>query len=145
MSQRQNKVVDKYPIPQICDYCGSRVKLVSNSVIYSTEYGNGKCYKCVNCDAYVGVHPDLETPLGRLANKELRTLKKQAHSIFDTIWQSGEMSRRAAYKKLANELGIPAGECHFGWFDRDMLQRAIQIMSHSGNYVKEAMPCFTSR
>ncbi|WP_088258626.1 zinc-finger-containing protein [Fimbriiglobus ruber] len=30
------------------------------------------CERYPTCDAYVGCHPGTETPLGRLANKELR-------------------------------------------------------------------------
>ncbi|RKN75029.1 zinc-finger-containing protein [Paenibacillus ginsengarvi] len=39
---------------------------------YGREYGNGRCYKCTNFDAYVGVHTGTMIPLGRLANSELR-------------------------------------------------------------------------
>ncbi|MTI49441.1 MAG: hypothetical protein FH761_16535 [Firmicutes bacterium] len=120
--------IDKYPIPKKCIYCGSKVKLVSNSKIYGREYGNGKCYLCEGCKAYVGVHPDLKTPLGRLANKELRELKIKAHSLFDPHWKDGNIKRHQAYKELAEKLEIPRNECHFGWFDKDMLLKAIKIL-----------------
>lgn len=119
----------RYPIPEICIYCGDKVGLVSNATVYGKEYGNGKCYKCESCDSYVGVHPDLKTPLGILANKELRELKKKAHFLFDPIWNKKDgISRTGAYNRLAIKLGIPTEQCHFGWFDKDMLLKTIEVL-----------------
>ncbi len=130
--KKRNKVIAKYPIPEKCIYCGDTVNLVSNSVVYGREYGNGLCYKCVSCDSYVGVHHDRVTPLGRLADNELRKLKQQAHTLFDPLWKTKprRMSRQTAYDRLADKLGIPAKECHFGWFDREMLLKSIEILSN---------------
>ncbi|WP_408893481.1 zinc-finger-containing protein [Paenibacillus taichungensis] len=103
-----------YPIPVICSYCSCDVIYTSNSVIYGKEYGNGRVYKCTGCDAYVGVHTGTSIPLGRLANKELRQLKKKCHTLFDPAWKSKKVKRRQAYSILAFKLGIPVNECHFG-------------------------------
>lgn len=123
-------VADAYPIPTVCDYCGAEVEFTSNAKIYGREYGNGKCYKCTRCDAYVGVHTGTQTPLGRLANKELRDLKKQCHALFDPAWKgnSKKLNRDKAYSRLATLLDIPLRECHFGWFDKDMLLKCLDIM-----------------
>lgn len=100
----------------------------SNSVIYGKEYGNGRVYKCTGCDAYVGVHTGTEIPLGRLANKELRQLKSKCHSLFDPAWKEKKIKRRQAYSILAYKMSIPVNECHFGWFDKDLLNKAINIL-----------------
>lgn len=122
--------ISHYPIPTECIYCQSPVIFTSNSVIYGREYGNGKVYKCTGCDAYVGVHTGTKIPLGRLANRELRDLKKQCHAMFDPVWkQNKNIKREQAYGRLANCLGINIHECHFGWFGKDMLLRANEIMS----------------
>lgn len=71
--------------PTICRYCGSPVVYTSNAEIYGREYGNGKCYLCRNCRAFVGVHTGTDTPLGTLANDELRQYRKTAHYWFDQI------------------------------------------------------------
>lgn len=120
--------IDAYPIPTSCPYCFSEVIYTSNKVIYGKEFGNGKCYKCTHCDAYVGVHNGTNIPLGRLANKELRELKKQAHALFDPIWKTKQKTRSEAYADLAKALGIPKEECHFGWFDQAMLLKSIAIL-----------------
>lgn len=118
-----------YPIPETCQYCDGKVELVSNKLVYGREYGNGKCYLCLKCGSYVGVHSDLKTPLGILANKELRTLRKTAHKLFDSLWKNREMPRDDAYRILANKLNIPTNECHFGWFDKDTAQKAIKAIN----------------
>ena len=73
--------------PTICRYCGNPVVYTSNAEIYGREYGEGKCYLCRNCRAFVGVHPGTNTPLGTLANEELRRYRKAAHYWFDQIWK----------------------------------------------------------
>lgn len=128
-------MMDKYPIPTKCPYCNSEVIYTSNAAIYGRIYGNGRCYKCTSCDAYVGVHNRSNIPLGRLANKELRELKKKCHSLFDPVWKLNKhLKREDAYACLAIKLGIPIHECHFGWFDGELLHKALEILRQSDWY-----------
>ena len=46
--------------PTVCRYCGSPVVFTSNAEIYGKEYGNGKCFLCRKCKAYVGVHTETQ-------------------------------------------------------------------------------------
>lgn len=113
-----------------CPYCGGGVKLVSSSVVYHSFNKGQKMWVCENypkCDAYVGCHPNTEVPLGRLANKKLRSLKSEAHRQFDPMWKSGYMTRDNAYKWLAKEMCLTSKECHIGKFDNEMCKRAIEI------------------
>lgn len=127
--------IDKYPVPTCCPYCNSKVIYTSNAEIYGKEYGNGRCYKCTSCDAYVGVHDGTDIPLGLLANKELRELKKQCHTLFDPVWkQNKSIKRKQAYQQLANALEIPIKECHFGWFNKDLLSQAKLILTNPNWY-----------
>lgn len=119
--------VDSYPVPDFCPYCGSFVVFTSNAAVYGKEYGNGKCYKCASCDAYVGVHTGTTIPLGRLADQRLRSFKKMAHRQFDAAWKSGKTTRSRAYKCLAYFLGIPLHECHIGWFDEKTTCKVIEL------------------
>ena len=122
-------MIDHYPIPTACSFCESPVIYTSNSTIYGREYGNGRVYKCTKCDAYVGVHNRTNIPLGRLSNREMRELKKECHALFDPVWKTNKnIKREHAYGRLANVLGIPKNECHFGWFDTDMLVRSLEIL-----------------
>jgi len=123
---------ERYPIPTCCLYCGAEDILhTTNDFLYGRKfYTKGNCliYVCVICKASVGTHPDGETPLGRLADKELKELKKEAHALFDPHWEPDRKKRDRAYKKLAEKMGIPARQCHFGWFDKETILRAIAIL-----------------
>lgn len=136
LMQTMRRTYDYYPVPKQCLYCGAKVIYTSNAVIYGREYGNGKCYKCTGCDAYVGVHTGTRVPLGRLANRELREMKKACHALFDPVWKSKKLSRTEAYRRLAALLDIPANECHFGWFDMDMLLKAKKVLLDPGWYLR---------
>jgi len=114
--------------PTKCNLCGGKVIYTSNDKIYGKQYGSGYCYLCTCCGAYVGTHkPYPKVALGILANSEMRELKMKAHSLFDEEWRDN--SRRTwKYHWLAERLGIPFRECHFGYFDKDMLLKAINIL-----------------
>lgn len=125
--------VNKYPTPEVCPYCGWPVEFASNATIYGREYGNGKCYKCTNCDAYVGVHDGTKIPLGILANKEMRNIKRKGHAMFDWYWNKSinpkaRRKRWECYARLSIKLGIEVRECHFGWFGKERLLQAIAIL-----------------
>lgn len=100
---------------KVCPYCKQRTEYVDSAVIYS---GNsyGMIYYCKPCDAYCGVHKGTDKALGRLANKELRHWKKEAHKHFDLLWKDGHMTRKEAYRRLGNYLLIPEQYCHIGMF-----------------------------
>ena len=94
------------------------------------SYGNGWCYYCENCGAYVGTHKNRpQEALGILANKEMRTMKMKCHDKFDRHWKNcGFYTRSECYEMLAREMGIPVEECHFGWFDMEHLKQAYEIV-----------------
>ena len=132
----KEKMIDAYPIPKVCRHCGADVIFTSNAIIYGREFGNGKCYICTKCDAFVGVHDNSDIPLGILANKEERELKKRCHTLFDPVWKDLKLLNRShAYNKLAKLLGISHTECHFGHFDKIMLSRCIEIVSNDSWYL----------
>lgn len=99
---------------QICPYCGKEPEFVDSSTIYGKSYG--MIYLCRGCDAYVGVHEGSKKALGRLADKQLRYWKKQAHEYFDKIWKLELRSRRGAYKWLSEKLDLHAEYTHIGMF-----------------------------
>lgn len=113
--------------PIHCPYCNARAELIDSKRIYGRSYGNA--WMCWPCDAYVGCHKtgDGRSPLGRLANAELRQAKRNAHAAFDPVWQSGRMNRSKAYKWLADALGIHKRACHIGMFDVDMCGRVVAV------------------
>lgn len=124
------RVKDKLPIPTSCRFCGGVVTLESNSVVYGQEYGKWPyMYLCADCRAYVAVHPKTDIPMGTLANEAIRQSRKQAKSMF-IEWREVclHYNRSDAYDALAKLLGIPVNICHFGWFDVEGCNRAIEVM-----------------
>lgn len=112
---------------RICPYCENKTEYVDSSVIYGESYG--MIYLCSPCDAYVGVHKGTSRALGRLANYELREIRKQAHRIFDSLWQSGGMTRRQAYKLLGEKMGLSEKLAHIGNMNIQQCETVISIFS----------------
>jgi Protein of unknown function (DUF3268). len=115
--------------PTKCPYCASKVVCKDSSIIYGRSYGPvWICSNWPKCDAYVGCHPDTKTPLGRLANRELRAARSKAHAAFDPLWKSRVIRRSEAYRWLAEKLGIPLSECHIGMFDTGMCEKVVVVV-----------------
>jgi hypothetical protein len=89
------------------------------------------------------MHPFTDIPLGTLANRQLRALRKEAKELFNARWdrqqikyghgerRAEQKDRTAAYTWLAAQLGIPKSSCHFGWFDETTCIYAIAILKES--------------
>lgn len=107
----------------ICPYCGENAVLIDSVEIYGKSYG--WMYQCAPCDARVGCHGRSKTPLGRLANRELRELKKHVHRVFDLVWKTRFMTRKQAYRWLGEKMNLSKSECHVGMFDIEECRRAI--------------------
>lgn len=118
--------------PKICNICGGDVIYTTNARIYGKQYGSGYCYLCTRCGAFVGTHrPRPKEAMGILANAEMRELRKQCHDLFDALWQGRKhpvVKRKKAYVWLADKMGICAGDCHFGYFDKDQLEIALELL-----------------
>ncbi len=80
----------------VCPYCKSKSQLISSVEIYGKDFG--MLHMCVPCGAYVGCHKNTTLSKGRLANKKLRQLKKDAHYFFDKIWNLKTFTRGEAYE-----------------------------------------------
>jgi len=117
--------------PKICNICESnKITLETNDVIYNgVQYGNYPfIYLCNDCRSYVGIHPNSNSPLGTLANNEMRQARKRVKFKFIEWYMSKGFSRNKAYSILAKELNIPKEECHFGWFDVKKCNDAEKII-----------------
>lgn len=128
-------------IDVVCPYCDRSAVLVDDAEVYQMSYG-GKVWLCRPCNAWVGCHRNSprHAALGRLADKDLRQLKIQAHALFDPIWEAAmrhrkwgkTRARRAAYEWLAGEMGIYITDCHIGMFDEQQCRRAIDVCGKVG-------------
>ena len=112
---------------EICPYCGAKPELVDSAEVYNGK-SFGPIYICRPCNAYVGVYENSNKPLGRLADAELREMKKQAHDIFDQIWRLGyKRGRYHAYRWLSQQLQRPSEYTHIGMMDVDECQKVIDL------------------
>ncbi len=123
--------------PKICNLCGGKVILTSNAHIYGREYGSGKCYLCLSCNAYVGTHKPWPTEaMGLLADYPMREGKKACHALFDRHWKGKKKAskkRNDLYAWLAGKMDIPIEECHFGYFNIEQLRQAYRILCDAEN------------
>lgn len=110
-----------------CPYCGNPAANVGGDVVYPhrPDLAPKRFWVCLPCDARVGCHGTSDRPLGRLANAELRQWKMKAHAVFDPIWKERRMSRGAAYRWLAEMLGVE--EVHIGEQDVAGCKEIVEI------------------
>jgi hypothetical protein len=113
-----------------CPYCQRQPELVTGEAVYPhlPELWDGNFYLCRPCGAYVGCHKGTTNALGRLADAELRRAKMAAHKAFDGYWKPLGVQRGAAYRWLAEQLGIDRKECHIGLFNVEQCGRVIELV-----------------
>jgi len=135
-SEQYILLAQKY-FPEGCNICGSNnsVILTDSTIIYGSSYG--LVYFCTNCKAYVGVHksPDnnhgeINAPLGILADKEMIQLRKEAHKLFDPLWESTRLSRRGAYMVLQRVLMVPERRAHIAMLQKSELKKLIDYLNN---------------
>lgn len=119
---------------RICPYCGNKPQLLNSSTVYQSSDDYGKLWVCLDCQAWVGCHQGSDRPLGRLADKELRTWKMEAHNWFDPLWKKKVEqgmkkyeARNAAYQYLADAMAIDKKVCHIGMFDIEQCKQVVSI------------------
>lgn len=119
---------------KICPYCYGKPEYVDSVEVYGQSYG--MIYLCRDCDAYVGVHhKNSRKALGRLARKDLRQAKIEAHKYLDALWQRAQRekypkkrdARIATYRWLADQMGKAMKETHIGMFDLEECAEVIRI------------------
>lgn len=127
------RVKNPLPTPEQCNCCGRMSVFIKNNAEIYRGHKYGKwpwVYVCDSdgqgCGAYVGMHPFTNIPLGTLADAKTRAARKECKAPFEALHQTGKISRAEAYKKLAEKLGIKTEDCHFGWFDAMMCEKAAQ-------------------
>jgi len=116
-----------------CHYCGGEAKLVGGEVVYPhrPDLYKLRFWLCDPCDAFVGVHKNSphNAPFGSLAKRGLRKLRSKAHAIFDPMWKTKCVTRKKAYKLLADKLGVRVEDCHISHFNVEQCEDVIRLCS----------------
>lgn len=118
----------------ICPYCQADAVFTDSAEVYGGR-SYGMIWLCRPCKSWVGVHKGSNHALGRLANAELRIAKQLAHEYFDPLWKkkmardgcSKTKARRAGYRWLSKQLGIPYKKTHIGMFDVADCRRVVNL------------------
>lgn len=114
-----------------------------NDVLYGRTFGDWPyIWFCQDCRASVGCHVNTAYPLGRMADRKTKELRKKAHEVFDRLWKSELVTRDRAYIWLAHELKIDPATCHIAWLSKDQLKLAMQL---SNNYFEERQAIIARR
>jgi hypothetical protein len=128
--------------------CGLEAELVGGDKVYPGRYDLAErlFYRCKPCEAWVSCHETTMLPMGSLAGRELRELRRQAHALFDPLWQrkirrdgcSTRTARGAGYAWLSRETGIPKAKCHIGMMNADECRKVIALCESVYSKVRAA-------
>lgn len=129
------------PAPPVCPYCNKPAVHHESSAHLYRGRDYGPVWECAPCAAYVGCHGKSKTPLGRLANADLRRAKIAAHAAFDPLWRgkmardgcSQKEARSAGYQWLAKELNMDPAKCHIALMDEFDCQRVVAVCTKKKN------------
>lgn len=100
-------------------------------------------YICKPCAAWVGVHTGTDKAKGRLANREFRSWKIEAHAAFDPIWKfklgQGEpknLVRNKTYYWLADELHLARSQTHIAFLDVELCKKVFELCNQPNQHLK---------
>jgi ssDNA-binding Zn-finger/Zn-ribbon topoisomerase 1 len=128
-TRKQRVLAKGKPLRMKCPYCGREMQLRSADGIYRENPYHRKLYVCPNyptCDTYANLIDGTLKPLGTPANGQLRALRKQTHNEFDKIWLKNIMSRKSAYRWMADITGLPWEDAHIGNLRESMCLLVIE-------------------
>lgn len=63
-----------------------------------------------------------------LVSPETHAARSRAHAVFDPLWQSRLMTRKEAYKRLAEKMGMSRRKCHIALMDEATALRVPMLV-----------------
>ncbi len=117
-----------------CMHCKTDCRLTTGEEVYPhrIDLHHKSFWKCDNCGALVGCHPNTTTPLGFAADAETRRARMMLHeSYLDPIWKAAQKehrnrARRLVYDLLSRKMGLSAENTHTGKFTIEQCHEARQ-------------------
>jgi hypothetical protein len=109
-----------------------KIKLIKN------ESRFGIRYSCPEDGCETEIWEQYEKDLAHLTFKQRRALairKSMAHQRLDTLWQSGEMTRKEAYQWLKGEMNLSGDQCHIGLFNEAQCHQVIRLALSRKNQI----------
>ena len=122
--------MNKYQIS--CPYCGSPAIFRPAAMVHgSSILEKGRylyvCSRFPECDSYVAAHKKDKSPMGTLADRELRHKRILAHNALAELQKIRHMEKWAAYLWLQGKLGLTEEQAHIGLFSGQMCDRVISL------------------
>lgn len=111
-----------------CPDCG-RYLVLRRGSRFGLYWG---CVDFPRCQATHGAHQRTGMPLGTPGDRLTRGARKAAHQFFDPMWQSGQMSRVAAYEWMRRVLGVPRERAHISRLTQAECETLIEICKAMG-------------
>lgn len=92
-----------------CPYCGRQAVLRPAMYVYGERNLDPENYLYVcggypACDSYIGVHKKSLSPMGTLADGNLRHKRIEAHRALNEVINAGVMTKHGLYIWLQNRL-----------------------------------------
>lgn len=125
-----------------CPKCSKQGELVDSKIVYGKSYGHIWYCDCEPEGVYVGINKKTGKPLGTMADKKLRVLRKRAHAAFDPLWKCDKpkMSRTEAYGWLSSAMNVELEFCHIGMFDIEQCEIVERLARYKRNILDVKRP-----
>ena len=115
-----------------CPYCGANAVLKSANKLFGAKVHDPDrfLYVCSNwpaCDSYVTAHAADRSPMGTLANRQLRHKRIQAHKALLAYRKATRTEKWASYIWLEGKLGLDQKKTHIGMFSDAECDQVIAL------------------
>lgn len=111
-----------------CLHCNELAEKVVDVQTRGRRWESRVTWVCHRCEAWVGCRRGTDKPLGLPGNSEVRAARRLAHTYFDQLWKSGEMTRTEAYKWLSQVMGLRYQQAHIARFDAEQCRRVVLMV-----------------
>ncbi len=114
--------------PTVCPKCNNELKYGRMKDFGLKEYMSGYCYYCKKCNNYIVTHKnDKKKAIGTIEDSSTKYMRAKCHEKMDKLWSTSR-GRRYYYRRLAHLLNIEYDDCHFGYMNKEQLEKAYNLI-----------------
>ena len=123
MNEPKKARVATDPAPTLpCPECGA--PLVRKEGQHGIFYGCST-WRWTGCTGSHSAHQSSGKSMGTPAVQDVKEARHKAHTQFDALWTTGQMSRKQAYVWLQKVMRLTKRDAHFAKFSLDQCQQAV--------------------